>query len=292
LVPGQYIAQLRDDRTSSNIQFKGEHTMSDAEIHKRDFAQTLARGLACLEVLAGAIEPMSCSQVAAAMDVSRAAARRVLLTLQYLGYTREERGVYVASSKVLSLGRGMLGNGGVWSAAAVEVVALANRFNEPCSISVLEGLEILFVCRDSTRRVYSLRLGVGDRLPAYCSASGKMLLALLPDKDLATRLSGARLKPRGPASLTDVRALKAALRQAREAGFALAVDEMEDGTISIAVPIREREGKPIAAFSVASQRSRQSASDLKKSILPELRGAAKRVEDIVRDFQDRKWTVF
>jgi IclR family transcriptional regulator, pca regulon regulatory protein len=266
--------------------------MPSVDIQKKDFARTLARGLACLEVLADATQPLSCSQIAAAMKVSRAAARRVLLTLQHLGYTREERGVYVPSAKVLSLGRGMLGNAGVWSAAAVEVVALANRFNEPCSISVLEGLEILFVSRDSTRRVYSMRLGVGDRLPAHCSASGKMLLSLLPDKELTARLNGARLEPRGPASLTDVRALKTALRQAKEAGFALAVDEMEEGTISIAVPIREREGRPIAAVSVASQRSRRTAADLKKSVLPELRAAAKRVEDIVRDFQDRKWTVF
>jgi len=266
--------------------------MSGIAIEKKDFAQTLARGLACLEVLADASQPLSCSEIAAAMKVSRAAARRVLLTLQHLGYALAERGVYAPSAKVLSLGRGMLGKTGVWTAAGAEVIALANRFNEPCSISVLEGLEILFVSRDSTRRVYSLRLGVGDRLPAHCSASGKMLLALLSDKELNSRLSSARLERRGPASLTQVRSLKGALKQAREAGFAVAVDEMEEGTISIAVPIREREGRAIAAMSVASQRSRRKAADLQKDVLPELKAAAKRVEDVVRDFQDRKWTVF
>jgi IclR family pca regulon transcriptional regulator len=266
--------------------------MAKAGIEKRDFAQTLARGLACLEVLAEAPQALSCSQVAAAMKVSRAAARRVLLTLQHLGYAREDRGLYASSAKVLSLGRGMLGNSGVWNAAAVEVVALANRFNEPCSISVLDGLDILFVCRDSTRRVYSLRLGVGDRLPAHCSAAGKMLLSQLPEKELAARVSGVRLESRGPASLTDLRSLKAALREIRDNGFARAVDEMEDGIISIAVPIRERDGRPVAAISVASHRSRRTAADLKTNVLPELRAAAKRVEGLVRDFQDRQWTVF
>ena len=266
--------------------------MAEAGIEKKDFAQTLARGLACLEVLAEASQALSCSQVAAAMQVSRAAARRVLLTLEHLGYAREDRGLYASSAKVLSLGRGMLGNSGVWNAAAVEVVALANRFNEPCSISVLEGLDILFVCRDSTRRVYSLRLGVGDRLPAHCSAGGKMLLSLLAENELAARIAGVRLESRGPASLTDVRALRAALREARRNGFALAVDEMEDGIISIAVPVRERAGRAVAALSVASHRSRRTSADLKRNVLPELRAAASRVETLVRNFQDRQWTVF
>jgi IclR family pca regulon transcriptional regulator len=261
-------------------------------IQKQDFAQTLARGLSCLEVLAGAALPLTCTEVAKAMNVSRAAARRVLLTLQHLGYTSEERGVYASSPKVLSLGRSILGKNSLWSAVEPEVVALSNQFSEPCSISVLEGLDILFVCRDSARRIYSARLGVGDRLPAYCSASGKMLLSLLPEKDLSAALSGVTLPPRGPAALTDVRALKAALRQVRAADFALAVDEMEEGTISIGVPIRERDGRAIAAMSVASHRSRRSPTYMKKSVLPLLRTAATRVGAIVRDFQDRKWTVF
>jgi IclR family transcriptional regulator, pca regulon regulatory protein len=266
--------------------------MTGDGIQKKDFAQTLARGLACLEVLAEASQPLSCTQVAEAMEVSRAAARRVLLTLQHLGYAREDRGLYVVSAKTLSLGRGMLGNDNIWSAVSVEVVGLANHFSEPCSVSVLEGVEIIFVCRDSTRKVYSSRLGVGDRLPAHCTASGKLLLSTLPDKELASRLSGRALQPCGPASVTDINALKTALRQVRENGFALAIDEMEEGTISVAVPIREREGRPIAAMSVASHRSRHSPTDLKRSVLPELRAAASRVEGIVRDFQDRKWTVF
>ena len=115
------------------------------DLNKRDFAQTLARGLACLEVLAELKAPAGCSQVAGAMQVSRAAARRILLTLEHLGYVIEDRGVYATSPKVLSLGRGILAQGGVWSAVAPMVVAIADRFNEPCSISVLDGLDIFLV---------------------------------------------------------------------------------------------------------------------------------------------------
>jgi IclR family pca regulon transcriptional regulator len=266
--------------------------MLEGKLPKRDFAQTLARGLNCLEVLADASKALSCSEVAAAMKVSRAAARRLLLTLQYLGYTLEERGVYASSPKVLALGRGVLASGGLWNSVAPEVVGLADRFNEPCSISVLEGLDILFVCRDATRRIFSTRLGVGDRLPAHCSASGKMLLSLLSDREIAARLKGANLRQQGPAAITDTGKLKASLREIRAAGFAMAIDEMEEGTHSIAVPIRERSGRAVAAMSLASHKSRRSPSDLKKSALTALREAVLRVEAIIRDFQDRNWTMF
>lgn len=263
----------------------------DAEIQKRDFAQTLARGLVCLERLAEAETPLTCTEVARAMDVSRAAARRILLTLESLGYVREERGVYAATPKVLSLGRGVLRRTSIWSAASSIVEALADELNEPSSISVLEGLDILFVSRDATRRIYTLRLGVGDRLPAHCSASGKMLLASLPVTELDRRLDGAVLTRQGPASVTDVGVLKARLDEARQADFASAIDEMENGTLSIAVPIRERGGRVVAAMSVASHRDRSSPTDLTERILPRLRVAARQVEGILRDFQDRNWAV-
>jgi IclR family pca regulon transcriptional regulator len=226
------------------------------------------------------------------MSVSRAAARRILLTLEHLGYVVEDRAFYAPSPKVLSLGRGMLSKGSIWTSVAPEVVAVADRFNEPCSISVLEGLEILFVCRDSTRRIYTSRLGVGDRLPAHCSASGKVLLASLAEEELAQRLQGVSLQRHGPASITQVTKLKAAIKAVSAAGFALAVDEMEDGTVSIAVPVRERGGRTVAAMSVASHRSRMSPKDLEAKVLPHLRDSAGRVERIIRDYQDRMWVVF
>ena len=261
----------------------------DAEIQKRDFAQTLARGLACLERLAAADTPLTCTEVAHAMDVSRAAARRILLTLENLGYVKEERGVYGATPKVLALGRGVLGRTSVWNAAAATVMALADQVNEPCSISVLEGLDIMFVSRDSTRRIYTSRLGVGDRLPAYCSASGKVLLASLPLPELDKRLEGIVLVKQGPASVTDVGDLKTRLSEARQKDFARAIDEMENGTISIAVPLRERSGRVVAAMSVASHRDRMSPADLTNNVLPRLREGALTVEGIFRDFQERSW---
>lgn len=225
------------------------------------------------------------------MDVSRAAARRILLTLESLGYVKEERGLYASTPKVLSLGRGVLRRTNVWSAASTIVVELADQLNEPCSISVLEGLDILFVSRDATRRIYTSRLGVGDRLPAHCSASGKMLLASLPVGELDARLDTAVLPKQGPASITDVETLKARLSEVRQSDFATAIDEMENGTISIAVPLRERGGRVVAAMSVASHRDRMPPKDLEGKILPSLRDSARQVEGILRDYQERNWAV-
>lgn len=265
--------------------------MSD-DLQKRDFAQTLARGLSCLEVLAALNEPSGCTQIAAAMGVSRAAARRILLTLEHLGYVIENRGFYAAAPKVLSLGRGLLAKNSLWSAVVPEVVSIADRFNEPCSISVLDALEIVFVCRDSTRRIFTSRLEAGDRLPAHCSASGKVLLAALPAVELDKKLAGVTLQRRGTASITEHTRLKEALEEARSKHFALAVDEMEDGTISIAVPLLERSGRTVAAMSFASHRTRGSVQSLITEVLPALRQAADRVERIIADYQDRSWVIF
>ena len=206
------------------------------ELQKRDFAQTLARSLHCLEVLANAQAPIRCTQVSEGMGVSRAAARRILLTLEHLGYVNEDDGRYSSAPKILSLGRGILRERSVWQALAPEVVALADKFNEPWSVSILDKLDIVFVCRDATRRIFTALLGIGDRLPAHCSASGKALLASLPEDELNALLRKTKLEKWGPASITRPTDLKAALSKVREHGFALAVDEMEVGTISIAVP--------------------------------------------------------
>jgi IclR family transcriptional regulator, pca regulon regulatory protein len=261
------------------------------DLEKRDFAQTLARGLSCLETLAELGGPAGCSQIAASMGVSRAAARRLLLTLKALGYVIEDRGLYATTPKVLSLGRGQLSRTALWSAVSPVVVGMADRFNEPCSISVLDGLEIVFVCRDATRRIFTSRLEAGDRLPAHCSASGKVLLAALPDADLVPRIDGAALAKRGSGSITDPDLLREALEQVRAAGFALAVDEMEDGTLSIAVPLRDRQGRVVAAMSCASHRSRRTVDDLRADLLPPLRRAAESVEGIIADYQARGWVV-
>ena len=156
-------------------------------------------------------------------------------------------------------------------------------------MSVLDGPDTLFVCRDATRRIFTTRLGVGDRLPAHCSASGKTLLACLPAPDLERVLAIRPLAARTPASLIDPARLGLELALTRSRGYGLAIDEMEDGTLSVAVPLRDRDGRVVAAMSLASHRMRCTPGDLEGPLLDELRSTALRVEQVIESFQDRGW---
>ena len=266
--------------------------MSKAEIKKADFAQTLARGLACLEALSASDEPMSASEVSAIIDVHRASARRILLTLASLDYVAEISGRFMLTPHILTLGRSLFSRNSLWSTVNGVVVSTANALDEPCSVSVLEGLDILFVCRDATRRIYTSRLGVGDRLPAYCSASGKVLLSALPEPQLDELLSRHKLTPRGPKAITNPEFLKKELRKVSSDGYAVAIDEMEAGTLSIAVSLRERNGAVVAAMAIATHRSRITPEKLRDKFLSPLLNGKDRVEMIIRDYQDRGWATF
>ena len=255
---------------------------------KRDFANTLARGLALLEALSETDQPVSTSEAAAKVGVSRAAARRLLLTLNELGYVDTDGRHFWLAPKVLSIGRGLVSGSSVWQLISRDVVELADRFNEPCSVSVLDGLDIVYVSRDVTRRIYTSRLSVGDRLPANCCASGKVLLAAVDPKALPERVKRyGPLEVRTPRSLAKLGNLKRVLAEVREQGWAVADGEMEEDIVSIAVPIRDHAGAVVAAISIASHRGRQSAAELTENTLAALQDAAARAGDIFNDVAQR-----
>jgi IclR family pca regulon transcriptional regulator len=105
------------------------------------------------------------------------------LTLVSLGYLEQSKSSFVLTDKIATIGQGALARDNRWLGATARVIELSNRMNEPFSVSVLDGLKIRFVARDQKRRIYSARLGVGDTLPAYCAAAGKVLLSTLePDE--------------------------------------------------------------------------------------------------------------
>ena len=159
-----------------------------------------------------------------------------------------------------------------------QVTELSNRMNEPFSVSVLDGLKIRFVVRDQQRRIHAARLLVGDTLPAYCSAAGKVLLAALdPDEvDSLIEREGPLVR-RTPSTITDRDALTAALRQVRLQSWATAEDEMDAGTLGIAVPIFDGHGKVVAALAVGSHKRRRSLLELESIFRPVLLDAADRI---------------
>ena len=253
----------------------------------RDFSQSLARGLAILELFRANTTSLTPSSVAAQVGMSRAAARRLLLTLQDLKYLEGDGRRFWLTPRILRLGQNLFSVNGLWQMVDHKVVELANNFNEPCAAAVLDGLEIIYVARDSARHIYTSRLAIGDRMPAHCSSLGKILLAAVPLDELDALLSAHTLTKRTEKTITDPPALKAELDQVRRNHWAKVEDEMDDGTISIAVPLRGASGGLVAALNVASHRSRCTIETMIETMLPPLMVAAHDIEVIIRSYEMR-----
>lgn len=256
-------------------------------IAARDFSQSLARGLAILELFRVDVTYLTPSSVSNEIGMSRAAARRLLLTLQDLGYLQGDGRRFWLTPRILRLGQNLFAVNGLWQMVNHRVVELANAFNEPCAAAVLDGLDIIYVARDSARHIYTSRLAIGDRMPAHCSSLGKILLAALPPNELDALLAIKPLLKRTEKTITDPTGLKIELDRVRHDHWAKVEDEMDDGTISIAVPLRGAGGGLVAALNVASHRSRCDIATMTKTMLPHLQVAAQEIEVIIRSYELR-----
>lgn len=256
-------------------------------IAARDFSQSLARGLAILELFRDNVTYLTPSAVSAKIGMSRAAARRLLLTLQDLGYLEGDGRRFWLTPRILRLGQNLFAVNGLWQMVNHRVVELANMFNEPCAAAVLDGLDIVYVARDSARHIYTSRLAIGDRMPAHCSSLGKVLLAALPPNELDRLLAGHTLAKRTEKTITDPALLRADLDGVRRRHWAKVEDEMDDGTISVAVPLRGANGSLVAALNVASHRSRCDIATMVETMLPPLQVAAQEIEIIIRSYELR-----
>lgn len=264
-----------------------EHRLAPDAIAPRDFSQSLARGLAILELYRGDVTFLTPSTVATQLGISRAAARRLLLTLQDLGYLQGDGRRFWLTPNILRLGQNLFAVNGLWQLVNHRVVELANAFNEPCAVAVLDGLEIVYVARDSVRHIFTSRLAIGDRMPAYCSSLGKVLLAALPPDELDALLAAGPLVKRTDKTLTEPAALRRELETVRRLHWAKVEDEMDEGTLSVAVPLRGAGGTLKAALNVASHRSRCSLDAMVGTMLPALRDAAQDIEVVIRSFELR-----
>nr|WP_232832091.1 IclR family transcriptional regulator C-terminal domain-containing protein [Nocardiopsis sp. FIRDI 009] len=243
-----------------------------------DFLQSLARGLAVLTCLR-APGGRTLSEVAEATGLARATARRSLLALAQLGYvaTVGERR-FTLTPRVLELGHAPLSRLTFERIATPHLADLVRRVHDSASVSVLDGDDIRYVARVATTRIIGVDLGVGTRLPAHPTSMGRVLLAGLAPEDLADRLDRAAPEPLTRRTRTSPEDLAAAVEEARRSGYALVDQELEDGLCSIAVPVRDRSGRVVAAVNVAAHAAQRGADSLREEVLPDLREAAGRIE--------------
>jgi IclR family pca regulon transcriptional regulator len=245
----------------------------------RDYVQSLVRGLDVIRAFSRHAPRMTLSDVARRTGLTRAAARRFLLTLVAEHYAETDGKHFTLRPKVLDLGFAYLSSMSLWEVALPIMREVVEAAKESCSTSVLDGLDIVYVARVPTQRVMTISLSVGSRLPAHVTSMGRVLLAGLDPADLEERL--ARLQPERltDKTITDRRRLRERIAEVREQGWAIVDQELELGLRSIAVPIVNRTGTVIAALNIGCHAGRVSIDDMLTRFLPPLQAASRKITD-------------
>ena len=241
------------------------------------YVQSFARGLEVIRSFSASTPQQTLSEVAAQTGLTRAGARRILLTLQTLGYVESDGRLFRLTPRILDLGFAYLSSLPIWNLAEPVMEDLVEEVRESSSAAVLDGLDIVYVLRVPTHKIMRTSLGVGSRLPACWTSMGRMLLAGLPDDALRERLQHHPMERFTEHTTTDVEALIAHIRQARQQGWCLVNQELEEGLISVAAPLTNRSGQTVAALNISGQANRTSAAVMQESLLPALLRAAKTI---------------
>lgn len=222
------------------------------------------------------------SEVAQHTGLTRATARRVLLTLAELGYVNQTNREFALTPKVLDLGYSFLSSFRVVELAQQPMELLVDEVKESSSMSVLDGSEIVYVARVPTTRIMTIALALGSRLPVYPTSMGRVLLAGLSDDEIDEYISSTRFDRLTSHTITDTAEFRQILDQVRVRGYALVDQELEEGVRSIAAPIRNADGAVIAAMNVSCHAARVSVSQMKKEFRPQLLATAAEISERVR----------
>ncbi|MFZ0089366.1 MAG: IclR family transcriptional regulator C-terminal domain-containing protein [Solirubrobacteraceae bacterium] len=256
--------------------------MSEERPRSADFVQSLQRGLLVIRAFDAEHRELALSDVARISGLTRAAARRFLLTLVKLGYVTVSDGRFSLTPRVLELGYAYLSSLTLPEVAQPHMERLVARVNESSSISVLDDTDIVYIARVPTRRIMSITLSVGTRLPAYATSMGRVLLAALPADELEARLDRIELRPLSPRTITNAEALRVELARVQSQGWAAVDQELEEGLRSLAVPLHDAAGTVLAALNVSVHASRGTMTTLRRDILPLAQQATRAIEADLR----------
>ncbi|MEV4576285.1 IclR family transcriptional regulator C-terminal domain-containing protein [Nonomuraea jabiensis] len=242
------------------------------------YLQALARGLAVLVALGSARGGLSLADAARTTGLPRATVRRSLQVLTRLGYVACDGSRFAVLPKVMELGYAALSERTFGEVVQPHLADLVARVHESASVGVLSGDDVLYVARVPTVSIMTVNITVGTRFPAYATSMGRVLLADQPEE----RLAAIAPQPLTRHTITAPDRLRAAVRQAAEDGYALVDQELEEGVRSIAVPVRGRDGRVVAAVNVATHASRATRADLLRDVLPALAETAARMSADLR----------
>lgn len=254
-------------------------TQRDAGEH----LESLERGMRVLEVFAtGERTSMTMIEVAEALDLPRAVARRVLFTLTRLGYLRDDGGAYSLAPRMLRLGYAYLATLGFRALAQPILVDLSTATGHTCSIGLLDGTEVTYVARTEAKRLVRLDVSIGSRIPAWCNSMGRVLLGGWDDAALDRYLASLRPQRFTSSTVTDRTELRGRIVETRKLGWCYIANEVEEGICGIAAPLRDGAGRIVAATNMSLAFHPHSRRDVREKLAPALIGATRRIEDILQ----------
>jgi IclR family transcriptional regulator, pca regulon regulatory protein len=246
-----------------------------------DFVEALARGLAIITAFSPTATALSVSDAAAQTSLPRPTARRLLMTLEQLGYVRSSNGLYTLTTKVLELGTAYVATLGIWELARPHLEGLVARTHESSSMSQLDGSDIVYVARVPVPKIIALSVHIGTRFPAVATSMGQVLLADLPRDELSVVLQTPSQSGIIPRITPSRRSLDRDLAQVRSRGWAISDERLSLGIRSIAAPVRDASGATVAAVNVTVHAAETSVADLTQRHLPLLLATA---DDITREW--------
>lgn len=251
--------------------------ISGMDADNPDFVSSLARGLAVITAFSATSPSMTLTEVAEKVGLTRATARRFLLTLETLGYVRSDGKEFTLTPKVMELGLSYLSSLGLTDIITPHLTALSAQVHESASAAILEGNEIVYIARSAGRKIMQVQITVGTRFSAYATSMGRVLLAALSPEELDRVLATSNLTALTPNTITTHRALTAEITSVRANGYSFVDQELELGLRSLAVPIHNASGRVVAAVNISTGISLTPEQTI-ESFLPTLRECAARIE--------------
>lgn len=236
-----------------------------------DIIASFAKGLRVIEAFDAAHPRLSVAEAAARTGLDRATARRCLLTLVAGSYATHDGKYFTLMPRVLRLGMSALATLPLAQLVQPWLDQLSERVGQSASVAIRDDTEIVYLARAAQRRVMSIGLMPGSRLPAHCTSLGRVLLAALPEAAARALIERSDLAPRTPLSVTDPEAIMARVAAARADGYAIIDQEVELGLRSIAVPLINARGHTLAALNLGMAATQERAETLAGTYLPEMR---------------------
>ncbi|QRM53942.1 IclR family transcriptional regulator [Sinorhizobium sp. BG8] len=236
-------------------------------MRETDYVGGFAKGLKVIEAFGETHPRLTITDVAKQTGLDRATARRCLLTLSELGYAEYDGKFFELTPRILRLGHSYLSATPLPRLVQPYLDGLSEKVGQSASASVLDGAEVVYVARASQKRVMSINLMAGSRLPAYCASMGRVLLAALPEAEARGLIEKSELKANTERTLTDPDALMAELARVRRQGYAVIDQELEIGLCSIAVPLENARGRVVAALNIGAPAALVPAAEMPERYL-------------------------